>query len=295
LSKGKIIFLTLFLILLFVFEIQAQENQDSSLYLPLVGYDTTYQISPGEGLYQIARKFDLSYGSIALANQIGNPHLIYAGQNLSLPTKMILPKKLADGIIINIPEYRLFLFKDNQLQKVYPICIGIPTWTTPRGEFTITHKIKNPTWYMPKEIAEREKVKREIIPPGPENPLGDFWIGTDLKSTSIHSTNLPMSIGRALSHGCVRLYPEDAELFFNQIEVGMRGEIIYEPIKLTVSKDSLFLEVYPDVYEMVIDYEKELNKKLKLLNLSSQVDQEKIKAVLEEKRGIPEFIGKSVQ
>jgi len=296
LKKETILLLVILLLSFLSFNIQADEKEQKlSDYLPIIGKDTIYQVSSGEGLYQIARKFDLSYMSIVNANQISNPNLIYAGQNLTLPTRMILPRKLDKGILINLPEYRLYLFQEDQKVKVYPICIGLPTWTTPTGEFTITHKLKNPTWYMPKEIAEKEKVKREIIPPGPLNPLGDFWIGTDLKSTGIHGTNQPMSIGRALSHGCVRLYPEDIEMLFEEIEIGVRGEIIYEPVKLTVFKDSLFLEVHPDAYGIMNDYEKELNKKLKLLDLSSSCDQEKVKIVLQEKRGIPVFIGRLVE
>jgi L,D-transpeptidase ErfK/SrfK len=292
LKKETVLFLTI-LILSSSFKVRAQEEVQKTLdYLPLIGKDTTYQVIQGEGLYEIARKFDISYMSIALANQISDPNRIYAGQKLVLPTRSILPKKLNEGVLINIPEYRLYFFQGDDSIKVYPVCIGLPTWRTPIGEFSITHKIKNPTWYMPDEIAEKDKVKKEIVPPGPLNPLGDFWIGTDLRHTGIHSTIIPMSIGRALSHGCVRLYPEDIEVLFPLTEVGMTGEVIYEPVKLTVREDSLFLEVYPDVYEMVQDYEIEFNKKLRWLNLLTDLDKDKIKIILGEKRGIPVFIGK---
>lgn len=292
LRKETILFLTI-LVLSSSFIAQAQEEIQKTLaYSPLIGKDTVYQVDKGEGLYEIARKFDLSYMSIASANQIADPNFIYAGQKLILPTRTILPKKLVRGILINIPEYRLYFFQGDDSIKVYPVCIGLPTWRTPTGEFSITHKIKNPTWYMPDAIAEKEKVKKEIVPPGPLNPLGDFWIGTDLRHTGIHSTIIPMSIGRALSHGCVRFYPEDIEVLFPLTEVGMTGEVIYEPIKLTIREDSLFLEVYPDVYEIIQDYEREFYKKLRWLNLLTDLDKDKIKIVLEEKRGIPVFIGK---
>jgi L,D-transpeptidase ErfK/SrfK len=292
LRKKTVLFLTI-LILSSSFKARAQEEVQKDFdYLPLIGKDTVYQVDKGEGLYEIARKFDVSYMSIALANQISDPNRIYAGQKLILPTRTILPKKLDRGILINIPEYRLYFFQGDDSIKVYPVCIGLPTWRTPTGEFSITHKIKNPTWYMPDAIAEKEKVKKEIVPPGPLNPLGDFWIGTDLRHTGIHSTIIPMSIGRALSHGCVRLYPEDIEVLFPLTEVGMTGEVIYESIKLTVLEDSVFLEVYPDIYEMIPDYEKELSKKLKLLNLSLNLDQSKIETILQEKREVPVFVGK---
>jgi L,D-transpeptidase ErfK/SrfK len=292
LKKEAVLFLTIS-ILSSSFIARAQEEVQNTLeYPPLIGKDTVYQVDKGEGLYEIARKFDISYMSIALTNQISDPNRIYAGQKLILPTRTILPKKLDKGIIINIPEFRLYFFEGDDSIKVYPVCIGLPTWRTPTGEFSITHKIKNPTWYMPDAIAEKEKVKKEIVPPGPLNPLGDFWIGTDLRHTGIHSTIIPMSIGRALSHGCVRLYPEDIEVLFPLTEVGVTGEVIYEPIKLTGREDSLFLEVYPDIYEMVQDYEKEFYKKLKILNSPPDLDKDKIKIILGEKRGIPVFIGK---
>jgi L,D-transpeptidase ErfK/SrfK len=291
--KNEAVLFLIILLLSSSFKARAQEEVQKTLEYPLlIRKDTVYQVDKGEGLYEIARKFDISYMSIALANRIVDPNFIYAGQKLILPTKTILPKKLDGGILINIPEYRLYFFKGDDSIKVFPVCIGLPTWKTPSGEFSITHKIENPTWYMPDAIAEKEKVKKEIVPPGPLNPLGDLWIGTDLRHTGIHSTIIPMTIGRALSHGCVRLYPEDIEVLFPLTEVGMTGEVIYEPIKLTVWEDSVFLEVYPDIYEMVQDYEKELSKKLKLLNLPLNLDQSKIETILQEKRGVPVFIGK---
>jgi len=273
-------------------ELQAQGVEAGSPSFPLLlGKETAYEVSAGDVLYGISRRFDLSFMSIALANRIEDPHRIYAGQTLILPTRMILPENLENGILINLPEYRLYFIREDHSIRVYPVCIGLPTWKTPLGEFTATHLLENPTWYMPKEIAEREHVKREVIPPGPLNPLGDFWVGTDLKGTGIHSTNVPMSIGRPLSHGCVRLYPEDAGELFEQVQVGMRGRIIYEPVKITVQQDSVFVEIHPDVYELVQDYREELARKLTLSNVTVDPDSETIRMVLEEKRGIPVFVG----
>lgn len=267
--------------------------QESRVHPLLVGKEKAYLVSSGEGLYQIARKFDLSYMSIAAANGIANPNLIYAGQKLILPTRTILPMEPEKRILINLPEFRLFFLHDDRSVSVYPACIGLPTWTTPLGDFTVTHLIKNPTWYMPESIAARERVKREIIPPGPENPLGDFWIGTDLGHAGIHGTISPMSIGRALSHGCVRLYPEDVESLFTRLDVGMKGKIIYEPVKVTASGDSVFLEVHPDVYGIVADYTAVLEEKLRLWNPSPALDREKVELILREKRGVPVFVGLS--
>jgi L,D-transpeptidase ErfK/SrfK len=269
-------------------QVTAERSADD---FALAGRETTYTVSPGEGLYLIARKFDLSYTAIAAANGLADPNRIYAGQKLVLPLRTILPRRPGKEIVINLPEFRLFYFDGPGQVSIYPACIGLPTWTTPVGEFRVTHRIKNPTWYMPESISEREKVLREIVPPGPENPLGDFWIGTDLDHTGIHGTNQPMSVGLALSHGCVRLYPEDVESLFSQVGPDMDGAIIYDPVKMAVSRDSVFLEVHPDVYGFAVDYAKELEQKLKLWNPLPALDREILERVLREKKGIPVFVG----
>jgi L,D-transpeptidase ErfK/SrfK len=284
--------LALFLLTTACFDLRAQEAREKAPdHLRLIGKETTCQVSPGEGLYQIARRFDLSYMSIAAANGIANPHMIRAGKKLILPTRTILPFEPEKRLVINLPEFRVFFLHEDRSVTVYPACIGLPTWTTPLGEFTVTHMVKNPTWYMPESIAEEEKVKREIIPPGPLNPLGDFWIGTDLDHTGIHGTIVPMSIGRALSHGCLRLYAEDVESLFIWTDEGESGKIIYEPVKVAVSGDSVFLEVHPDVYGFVADYEAVLAEKLKLLNPPPSLDREQVEIILREKRGVPVFAG----
>lgn len=261
-------------------------------FLPLFGEQISYKVEKGEGLFEIAKKFGVSFLSIARANQIQNPNLIREGEILVLPTQMIVPKIINEGIIINVPEYRLYFFKDKKLFRVYSLCIGLPTWETPIGEFQVIHLIKNPTWYMPEALAKVERVKREVVPPGPMNPLGDRWMGTDLRHFGIHSTNQPMSIGKALSHGCVRLYPGDAHELFDLIEKGTKGETIYEPVKVTLNQDKIYLEVHPDVYGRK-DLKEEILKKLTGLELVSCVEENKIKTALDQKLGIPQVIGET--
>jgi len=130
---------------------------------------------------------------------------------------------------------------------------GKPDWRTPLGEFEIVSKEEKPTWDVPASIQEemRRSGKPVLthVPPSPANPLGDYWIGLSLPGIGIHSTNAPTSIYKLVTHGCIRLQPENAENLFRQVEVGMRGRIIYEPLLMTRVSDSIFMEAHPDAYK----------------------------------------------
>lgn len=260
---------------------------------PLYGEPIYHLVEKGDFLFKIALKYNCSYPSIARANEIEDPNIIREGKELLIPSFMLLPKyEEGESIIINIPEFRLYHFRIDGGVKVYPICVGLYTWRTPIGDFEVVNKIENPTWYMPPEMAKRAYIKREILPPGPLNPLGDVWIGLDLKHIGIHSTNRPMSIGRALSYGCIRLYPEGAREFFNSVDLHEKGSIIYEPIKVTIWEENVYLEVHPDVYQLTADYGEEFFKKCEDLGIDTiYLDNEEIEKALREKRGIPVIVG----
>ena len=260
----------------------------------LHGTPTFHQVERGEYLYKIALQHNCSYPAVRRANGIRNPNEIQAGMKLTIPKVMILPKRENDEtIIINLPEFRLYHFRSAQEVKVYPLCIGLTTWQTPTGNFEIVNKVISPTWYMNTEMANRLQVKKEIVPPGPLNPLGDRWIGTSLKHIGIHSTNQPMSIGSALSHGCMRLYPDSAKEFFEAVRLREKGRILYEPVKLAAWKGEIFLEVHEDVYGLAEDYQKELLSLANLFQINPEhLDKEMLKRFLTEKRGIPMAIGK---
>jgi len=255
--------------------------------LPLSGESIIYTVQKGDSLFPIARNYGISYTAIARANQITDPNRIFAGQKLIIPKETIIPKTMEQGIIINLPEYRLYLFGKGKLTGIYPVAIGLSTWQTPIGEFTILNKVKDPAWYMPPEIVRRENVKKEIIPAGPNNPLGDRWVGTSVKHTGIHSTNQLMSIGKSLSHGCIRLYPEDIQKVFDAVSVGDSGEFLYEPIKVTVNGREIIVEVYPDIYGLIPDMEKLARKKIRRLNLLEKIDAEKLQRAIKNSSGIP--------
>ena len=260
--------------------------------LTITGEEQSYTVVRGDRLYEVARGKGLAYTSLARANGIVDPNIVQAGAVLTLPTRFILPDTLRDGIIVNIPEYRLYHLRGGTVDAVFPVAIGLPTWQTAIGEFTVTSRVENPAWYMPPDMARRENVKREIVPAGPDNPLGDFWIGTSLKHTGIHGTNRPMSIGRALSHGCLRLYPEHIDSLFYDVTIGEAGIILYEPVKVSVDGDSVWIEVHPDVYENFDDLGDIATSQLRTLGVWDRVDRHLLQAALDEARGVPEAIQK---
>ena len=260
----------------------------SSTRVPSVaGELQTYTVAPGDALYELARRQGLAYLAVARANGIADPNVVRVGRTLILPTRYILPAFLEKGVVVNIPEYRLYLFRGGTVRAVYPAAVGLPTWQTPIGSFTVTCRVQNPAWYMPPDLARRENVKREVVAPGPDNPLGDFWIGTSLKHTGLHSTNCPMTVGRALSHGCLRLYPEHAKALFWEVTVGEAGEIVYEPVKVAVDGDDLLVEIHPDVYGLVPDLAHAAEERFRALGVWDKVDFKRLLQAVAEARGIP--------
>jgi L,D-transpeptidase ErfK/SrfK len=244
-------------------------------------------VMKGDSLYEIARRFGLTYPAIARANGIKDPNILRLGKVLILPTQYILPAFREDGIVVNLPEFRIYFFRGGKLQAVYPVAIGLPTWQTPTGPFTVINRVENPAWYMPPDLARRENIKREIIEAGADNPLGDFWIGTSISHTGIHGTNVPMTIGRPLSHGCMRMYPKDIKTLFDAIRQGEEGEVLYEPVKVTVNGEDILVEVHPDIYGKIPDMFRNTENKLRALGVWEKVDKELLADIVDETRGLP--------
>jgi L,D-transpeptidase ErfK/SrfK len=135
----------------------------------------------------------------------------------------------------------------------YPVSIGQMDWLTPLGTTRVTAKVPNPTWTPPESIrkeAESEgKTLPAVVPPGPDNPLGAYALYLDLPGYRIHGTNRPYGVGMRVTHGCVRMYPEDIESLFEQVSVGTKVQIVDQPVKLGWSGPTLYMEVHPPLEE----------------------------------------------
>jgi L,D-transpeptidase ErfK/SrfK len=247
-----------------------------------------YVVKYDENLYIIARNRGYAIEHLMFAN--GLPGIsVPEGRKLIIPSRRIPPSaRLNNGIVLNLPERGIYLYKNGSIEKFYPVAIGSPgQWMTPVGDTTIIVKAVNPTWFPP-AWANRE----EPVLPGPENPLGDRWMGLGLPGYGIHATNNPSSIGLATSHGCIRMYPEMAHDLFERVHVGMPVKIVYEPVKIGYdpSDRMVYMEVYPDVYGKTSSLLNEANRKLAEHGISGIVEPSAVKWIVDRKRGIPEPI-----
>lgn len=118
-------------------------------------------------------------------------------------------------IVISIPDRKIMLVEDGHVRKVYDIAVGKPSTPSPEGEFRIVNRIVKPTWYT----------SGKVVPPGPKNPLGTRWLGLSAPGYGIHGTNIPSSIGKAASHGCIRMRNRDVEELFRLVDVGDTVEL----------------------------------------------------------------------
>lgn len=116
----------------------------------------------------------------------------------------------ARQVLVSIPDRKLAVLEDGRVLKVFPVAVGADDSPSPDGEFQIINRLSNPTYYHP----------GKVIPAGPANPLGSRWIGLNLKGYGIHGTNAPRSIGKAASHGCIRMAKRDLEQLFEMVHVG---------------------------------------------------------------------------
>ncbi|RLA95166.1 MAG: L,D-transpeptidase [Deltaproteobacteria bacterium] len=219
----------------------------------VIGTMRQYRVKEEDTMLDIARHFDLGYNELMLLYPEVDPWLPPVGEVLRIPTRWVLPLFDKRGIVINVAELRLYLFlPEIGLVKTYPIGIGVREHPTPFGTFKVVEKEKDPTWDIPPSLRA-EFGGRLQIPPGPENPLGAYWIGLSGGSYGIHGTNSPWGIGRLVSHGCIRLYPEDIERLFPLVEVGMPVKIVYEPVKFGLERGKVYVEVHPDIYHRCQD------------------------------------------
>lgn len=226
--------------------------------LPLPGDDVVGAITVvtarhEDTLLDIARRHGLGYEDIVRANPEVDTWLPGEGTEVVLPTRFVLPPGPRRGVILNLAEYRLYYFpkpKDGERGVVmtYPISIGRMDWETPLGKTTIIQKVTNPAWYPPESIraehaADGNPLPR-IVPAGPQNPLGKHAMRLGLPGYLIHGTNRPAGVGMRVTHGCVRMYPEDIGFLFGQVAVNMPVRIINEPVKLGWDGDMLVMEAH---------------------------------------------------
>jgi L,D-transpeptidase ErfK/SrfK len=243
-------------------------------------------------LLDIARDNNLGFNELEALYPDIDPWIPPEGFRLTLPTQWVLPPTTKYGIVINIAEMRLFYFiKSIQMVQTYPIGIGDEGWYSPLGTFHVSQKRKKPAWHIPESLQEKYQMK--IMPAGPDNPLGDYWMGLSIPGYGIHGTNFPWAIGRLVTHGCIRLYPEDIERLFPAVPLKTPVEMIYEPVKIGFKKGRIYAEVHPDIYSRIPDLTAYGHDKIKQSRLTDRIDLDLFNQVLQQARGIPVDISRN--
>ena len=203
-------------------------------------------------LSDLARAYGLGYDEIVAANPDVDPWLPGVGTRVLLPTQYVLPP-VRDGVVLNIASKRLYYFPpraDGEALLVYtfPIGIGRVGWETPVGRTTVIAKARDPQWYVPWSVQQEHKATGNplpaVVPPGPDNPLGAFVLKLDMPGYLIHGTNQPYGVGMRVSHGCVRLYPENIEFLFPEVAIGADVSILNEPFLLGERNGELYFEAH---------------------------------------------------
>ncbi len=219
----------------------------------IVGHNLIVFSHKEDTLLDIARQFDIGYNEIVTANPELDPWLPGSGQRVLVPNRFILPDAPHKGIVINLAEMRLYYYplkKKGQLQQVitHPIGVGREGWTTPLGKTRITQKKKDPTWTPPASILAEHLEKGDplprVVPAGPDNPLGAYAMRLAMPGYLLHGTNRPFGVGMRVSHGCIRLFPEDIEHLFGIVPVNTAVEILYQPYKAALDGKTLYLEAH---------------------------------------------------
>lgn len=268
----------------------------------VIGAVGIVQSSYEDTLLDIGRRYSLGYEEMRRANPDVDMWLPGEGTDVKLPTRFVLPQAPRTGIVINIAEYRMYYFtaqNDQSVVATFPISIGRMDWGTPLGTSSIVKKVRDPAWYPPASIraewAADGRVLEATVPPGPDNPLGEYAMRLSIPGYLIHGTNRPAGVGMRVTHGCIRMYPEDIEWLFPKIPIDTPVEIVNQPYKLGWSGDELLLEVHRPLEQGEME-EPTLTSITELYvwvtrDKPALVDWELVREVFREQQGIPVVIG----
>lgn len=210
-------------------------------------------------LLDIGRRFNVGYEELKLANPGVDPWIPGDGTLIVIPSRFVLPDAPREGIVLNLAEMRLYYFPDpldapRRRVITHPVSVGQVGWSTPLGTTKIVSKVKDPAWYPPESIRAEAQANGEplplMVPPGPDNPLGTHALAFEKKGYLIHGTNKPFGLGMRVSHGCVRMYPEDIISLFEVVPVDTPVHVVNQPVKTGWRDDVLYVEAHPTAGEL---------------------------------------------
>jgi L,D-transpeptidase ErfK/SrfK len=272
----------------------------------IVGYVQRISLGKEDTLPDVARRFDVGYEEMTTANPGVDPWLPGAGREVVVPTQFILPAAPHEGVVVNVAAMRIFYYpphKKGEPETVYthPLGIGKVGWKTPEGTTKIISRQKDPIWVVPKSVRDEhaedgEKLPAQV-PPGPDNPLGQYEFRLGWPSYLIHGTNKPYGVGMRSSHGCMRLYPEDIAVFFDLIPIGAKVTVVNQPYLFGWRDGTLYFQAYTVMEDDSRNWSKDrkrllanlLNPKLraKIAQHDEEIDWQRVGDLAHAPRAVP--------
>jgi L,D-transpeptidase ErfK/SrfK len=258
----------------------------------IIGENYTVVVEdPKQTLIDIARRHNIGYEEIRMANPDVSLWVPGVGTEVVIPAKYILPPAPREGVVVNLSELRLYYYPADKpgIVETYPVSVGREEFATPVGITRTTVKVKDPAWAPPssmrREAAERGEPAPSVVPAGPDNPLGEHAILLAMPSYLIHGTNRPDGVGMRVSRGCIRMYPEDIKSLYERLPSGTQVNLMDAPFKAGwASYGTLFVQSFPQLEENVEGFEPLLNAVERVTELTDndiEIDAEQIQRAVE--------------
>lgn len=299
------------LILSGLFLLSASHTYASVYPLPpanesLVGEMQQVYVGSSDTVTTLAKQYDLGYNALEGANpQLDMAKPFPYGAMVELPTEHLLPNRPRKGIVVNLPEMRMYYYPEGSNRVItYPIGIGKIGQTIPITETMVTKKAENPVWIPTQNIREfnlkQGIILPQVMPAGPDNPLGHYAIYMTVPTYLMHSTIYPESIGKRASFGCLRMYESDIERFFPTVKKGISVAIINTPTKVGWQDDHLYMETTRILEEHGDNYDVTIPGMVHLVSEMSKeepvlVDWQAIAFMASVRDGIPHDIGMKIK
>ncbi|MBF0184598.1 MAG: L,D-transpeptidase family protein [Magnetococcales bacterium] len=258
-----------------------------------------YMANNSDTLIDLARIFGVGFNELRDANPDVNVWVPEPGSVIKVPYRRVIPRSAA-RIIVNLPEMRVYHKRRDGWLDTYPIGIGQEGLLTPQGSAHVTRKAAYPSWYVPESILKKKPHLPKVIPSGPDNPLGTHAVYLSIPSYLIHGTQKPYGVGRRVSHGCMRLYPEDIVRFYEEVVVNDSVEIVNQPIKAGWHGEELYLQVHdvlsykerPTVKSMASKIVSQALQRRSFSEHEVVIDWKRMQETIEQAKGVPQVIGR---
>ena len=219
----------------------------------VIGMLVTAVAEQEDTLLDIGRRHGVGYEEIIAANPGVDPWLPGAGTEILIPSRFILPDAPREGVVVNLPEHRLYYYPpakqgEPRVVRTYPISTGKMDWKTPLGITRIVSKQERPNWYPPPSVLAEHEARGDplpkVVPPGPDNPLGEhaMRLGIPGGAYLIHGTNRPAGVGMQVTHGCIRMFPEDIAELYRYVPVNTRVNLVDQTTKVGWQRGTLYVE-----------------------------------------------------